>query len=222
MEASMATYVTIKKRTAYLMGESDYTTTGTDKTIRENHILHSIQDIINAFPFSWNLATEDLTLSSGTSNLASDYNPKWHLADARIENSGSGDDDVFTEVSVADRDNYDTDAGAYVYWITYDAANEVYVFNSNKSSGTVTVYYYFFPADLSADDDVCVIPDAEAVAYLAAAKMWLGDERNIKLQQNFEAEAARRIQQMYSTDQSFGPTYKQGTPVDYNSDLRGA
>jgi len=217
----MATYVTIKKRTAYLMGESDYTTAGDDKTIRENHINHAVQDIVNAYRFSWNLKTEDLTLSSGTSNLAEDYNPKWHLIDARIVNSGSGDDDIFSEVSIADRDNHDTDDSDYVYWITYNTTSERYIFNSNKSSGTVTIYYYFFPADLSANDDVCVIPDAEAVAYLAAAKMWLGDERNDKLQKNFEQEAALRIQQMYKTDQSFGPTYTQGSPVDYNSDLKG-
>lgn len=222
MEALMATFTTIQKRTAYLMGESDYTTSNDDKTFRDDHINQSIQDIINAYPFSWNVTSEDLTLSSGTSNLATDYNPKWHLKDARIENSGTSDDDIFTEVPITDRDNADTDNGVYAYWITYDNSTKRYIFNSNKSSGTVTVYYYFLPETLSSDSDVSVVPDAEAVAYLAAAKMWLGDERNEKLQKNFEQEAALRIQQMYKTDQSFGPVYTQGSVVDLNSDLRGS
>ncbi len=194
------TFSAIQARFLYLIGETDTTQV---TAIHKSHINTFVRDITNAFPFSWNLKTADLTLTSGTADLASDHNQNWHLADARITGSSANDDNIFMEIDVKDRDNYDADS--YVYWITWDTSGEKFIFNSHTQTGTVTIYYYFEPADLSADADVCIVPDGEAVAYGAASKNWIGDERNVALKQEYSKEASSRIQRMYNSDVAFGP-----------------
>lgn len=213
----MATYVQIKRRTAYLRGETDYTTSSAN-TVIDDHINATIQDAVNLYPYSFTLSTSTLTLSSGTANLPTDYNPKWHLKDARIVNSSQADDSIFTEIDPVDRDLYaDSD---YVYWITYNSSTQRYIFNTLTQTGSVAIYYYALPTNLSSDSDVCVIPDAEMVAYGAAGKMWVGDERNTELATMYENEYRQRAQALYHADQSFGPVESQGTIIRMNSRLR--
>ena len=196
-------YQTIRKRTAYLRGETDYTTS-TANTVINDHINYEIKEICNQFPFSWNLTSADLTLSSGVATMPTDYNPKWRIYDARIVGSNKMDDTKFSEIPIENRDDYQNTS---VYWMTYDTTAETYIFNTPTQSGTVTIYYYFIPADLSADADVCLVPDGEAVAYGAASKMYIGDERNIELKKDYGMEAQRRIQALWSGDNMFAPTY---------------
>jgi len=207
------TFLQIYSRMLYLIGETDVTSI-TD--VQKSHINAFVQDITNAFPFSWNLTTADLTLAAGVANLPVNYNPNWHLQDARVVVS-SANDYIFTEIDPVDRDKYTTTD--YVYWITFDTSTNNYVFNSLTQTGTVTIYYYFTPATMTLDANVCVVPDGEAVAYGAAAKNWVGDERNEKLQKNYEQEAATRIQRMYNNDLSFGPKYLEYSKISDNSSL---
>jgi len=67
--------------------------------------------------------------------------------------------------------------------------------------------------------EVCLVPDGEAVAYLAAAKMWIGDERNQALKADYEQEATARISQMYTQDINNGPTFYPRSLVADNSQL---
>jgi len=146
--------------------------------------------------------------------LPSTYNPKWHINDARIVNSPSSDN-IFTEIDVTERDNYsDTD---YVYWITYSAGD--YIFNTPTQSGTVVIYYQILPADLSADADKCIVPDAECVAMLAGAKHFLGEDQDEKLKQLYEQEANKKIQAMYTQDLNFGPKIYEYSKISQNSSL---
>ncbi len=210
-----STYLQIRKRTQYLRGESD--TAG--ETVINDHIQSAIRDILNTFPFSWNLATDDLTLSSGVASLPADFNPIWGLYDARIVGDSTSDDNIFTPLNIKDRDSYDS--ASYTYWLTYDTTTNRYIFNTKTQSGTVTIFYYFYPDDLSLDADVCIIPDWEAVAYLAASKMWVGDERNIPLKQDYQAEARGRVQALYNNDLMFGPVDRQLSIVSLNSEIDG-
>ena len=211
----MATFSDIIKRVYYLRGDADYTTASTDLTIIKSHINYAIKDILNVYPFSWDLKTADLTLSSGAANLPTDYNPRWRICDARITGSTAGDDYIFDEIDLISRDNYcSTD---YKYWLTNNAGT--YIFNTPVQTGTVTIYYYTLPTDLSSDNEVCLVPDGEAVAYLAAAKMWIGDERNQALKADYEQEATARISQMYTQDINNGPTFYPRSLVADNSQL---
>lgn len=188
------TFLEIQNRFLALVDESTISST------HKSHINYSIKDILNAFPFSWDIATSDLTVASGVANLPSDYNPKWRIYDARIVNSSTGDDYVYTEIDIKDRDKYSSTD--YIYWITYSSGN--YVFNTH-SDGTVTIYYYTLPTDLSADSDVCIVPDGECVAMLAAAKHFLGEDQDKDLKELYEKDADRRIKALYSQDLNFGP-----------------
>lgn len=211
----MATFSEIQTRFLYLIGESS---TSSITAIHKSHINYAVKDICNAFPFSWNLKTDTVALSSNVGNLPTDFNPKWGLIDVRVVDTTSYyDDDIFTQVAVTDRDNYST--SDHTYWITYDTSTNRYVFNSMHDNATVTIFYNFIPADMSGDSDVCVVPDAEAVAYLAASKNWVGDERNQALKADYEKEAASRIQALYNQDlNNSEKTYEYSKVVD-NTDI---
>lgn len=215
---SLDTFSTLRQRVNYLIGDTSNTTAA----IIDSHINAAIADITNAYPFSWNKTTATGVIGGSapyyTFNLASDYNPKWHLDDARIQITTSvGQDHLFEEIVPQDRNNYPI--GTYKYYLTYDTSNKVYVFSTPESSGSVLYFYYFKPVILSNPADSCIIPDTEAVCYLAASKNWLTDERNQALTQLYKQEASTRIQSMWATDNSFGPTPSEGSVVDYNAYL---
>lgn len=206
-------YLQVRTRTQYLRGEED--TYG--DTVINDHIQYAILDILNEYPFSWDITSANLTLSSGIASLPSTYNPKWKIKDARITVSSTQDDHVFTEINIDDRDKYSS--SDYVYWITYSAGT--FTFNTPVQTGTVAIYYYYNPAAMSGDSDACIVPDGEAVAYLAASKMYVGDERNIEMKEDYKKEAKDRVQSMWIADNMFGPTITEGSVLDYNSQLTG-
>jgi len=196
----MKTFGDVQQRYNYLIGES----TSTADDAGKSHINWAILDIVNRYPFNWNIATADLTLSAGVASLPADYNANYKLKDARIvTSSGADDDNVFTMIDVSERDQY-TESD-YVYWITYNSLANEYTFNSPTRSGTVPIYYYFVPSELSSTADYCIVPDAESVAYLAAAKNWVGDERNTQLQLDYIAEADKRIECMRINNLAIDP-----------------
>ena len=203
-------YSDLKQRYQDLIGDSD----GTIDAFGGRNINNAIKDILNRYKFSWDLTTASLTLTAGVSNLPTTYNPTFHLEDARIVASSTNDDNVFSEIDIADRDSYSTDD--YVYWITWDATNHVYVFNSLTQTGTVVIYYYIIPATLTADADYCIIPDLEAVSYLAASKNWIGAERDAELKAVYEQAADRYIQALYLRDLQNGPLFTISSLVSYN------
>ena len=188
------TFTVLSQRYLDLIGDSD----GTIDDFGKRNINLAIKDILNRYNFSWSLATDDLTLSSGTADLPSDYNQTWGFADARIVVSGDGGDHAFTKINIADRDSYSSDN--YVYWITYSTTGDKYVFNSKTLTGTVTVYYSTLPADLVNTTDPTIIPDTEAVCYLAASKNWVGSERDIELEREYKNVSDQLITAMYLRD----------------------
>lgn len=214
MAGSLPTLSYARQRFQYLRGETDYTTT--DATI-DSHLDAAQKDILNAYPFSFSIATTTGTLSSGSFNLAADYNPRWGLHDARIVNSSTGDDSVFKQIPITDRDSYSTDS--YVWWPVYSTASNVYQFKTLTQSGTVTYYYHFLPNTLTAASDSAaqavylVVPDAELVALMAVAKMWLGDERNQQYMRDFLTQAELRLKALWSQDVAFGAQYDMFGPA---------
>jgi hypothetical protein len=207
----MATYLQIRKRVAYLRGETDFTT-GSNNDAINAHIQAAILDICNAHNFSWNQAPLTLTVTAGTVNLPTDYNQQWKVP---YVDDGT---QPYAEIPVESKLNFSD--GDRRFYILYDNTNKVYTLKSPTLSASLTGYYYFIPADLTADGDVCVVPDGEAVAYLATSKMWISDERNIELKREYEAEAQTRIDKMYAKDLMEGPVYTQGSVIDYNYRLR--
>ena len=185
----------------------------------QQHILAAVQDIVLIRPWTWTLTKgSNLSLSSGTASLATDFNPKWGVVDARVVTTGSGNDSVFTRIAIEDKDKYTSDD--YVYWVTWNTSTERYIFNSLTQTGTVEYYYHIFPANLSAGATLCIVPDSEAVAYLAASKMWIGDERDVKLQQVYSQEAASRIRSLVAADAAVEfDQYDVNSVVSQNSNL---
>jgi len=192
--ATFPTYATISQRVLDLIGQPS----GTINAFNIRNINNAVNDILNKYNFSWNLKTADLTVVNGVADMPADWNPKWGIADARITASAQLDDSVFTQISIYDRDNYSADE--YVYWLTVDVANNKTIFNTISDDCTVTIYYNFIPADMSDDADVCVVPDIEAVSYLAASKNWIGSERDTELKREYEQMAKQYIDALYFRD----------------------
>lgn len=214
---SLDTFSTLRQRTNYLIGDTSATT----QAIIDSHINSAIKDICNAYPFSWNVKQTTGSISGSAPyysfNLAADYNPKWRLQDARIITTSVGGDSIFQEIVPQDRDNWPT--STYRYYTLFDTATNLNVFWTPEISGTVTYQYNFQPVTLSAASDTCIIPDSEAVCYLAASKNWITDERNQALAATYKQEASTRIQSLWQADNAFGPVPSEGSIVDYNQYL---
>lgn len=199
----MPTFLQLKNATANQLGKSDG---GTANTIRDNHINDVIRnEIADVFPFSWLRKTNSsISLdSSGQSDLPSDYNPNHKLYDLRKVVSGSGGDTQFTEVNRELFDRYGS--GTYKYYIDYNTGTNLYRLNTTQVSITAQVTYYHRPAAMTADADVCVVPDQDVIAYLAAARYWLSSERDETNHDRFKALGNQRLQQLVLNDKRSNP-----------------
>jgi hypothetical protein len=191
-------YLELRTRTQYLRGEED--TAG--ETIINNHIKYAILDIINKYPFSW--SKSQLKTQSTNTNLPSDYNPKWGV---QVNDT----DGEWTRIEP--EQSYLYEDGDHVFWITYESDN--HKINAH-STETVTITYHANPTALSLDADVCVVPDGEAVAYLAASKSYIGDERNVELKREYQKESDDRVISMWQSDGMFGTQITTTSSVDTN------
>jgi len=192
------TYLELRTRTQYLRGEED--TAG--ETVINSHIQYAILDILNRYPFSW--ANAEDTISDGDT-LPTDINRKWGVV---VKNS---DGVEFTEILPSDQDSNSSD---YVFWLS---GGKFYT----HSSDTLKIFYNYIPTALSGDSDVCIIPDGEAVAYLAASKMYIGDERNKELKDDYKKESNDRVMLMIQADSIYGPLVTERSVLDYNSQITG-
>jgi len=207
MASILPTFATLQQRYNDLVGED---TTSTADDVGQRHINRAITDILNTHPFSWALKTTTLTLATGTASLPTDYNPLWGLNDARIVVAGQDTDSVFTVIDREDRDNFAT--GDYVYYIDYNSSSDIYTFNTLTQTGSVVIYYYTISTDLTVTTQKCIVPEIEAVCYLAAAKNWIGNERNSELADIYKKEALERIEALYIKDQKGESSIKKKLP----------
>jgi hypothetical protein len=211
---AIATRGDIETRYEYLIGNTDTTA----DALGVSHIQATAQDILNTFPFSWNRTTENITLAAGRAEMPADWNPIWGVEDARVVNAGNNNDDLYGGVTMTDRD---ADSNFY-YWVTYDTSAQKYYFNTKTQTGTIALTYFFQHPTLSATTIKCIIPDTECVAYGAAAKNWVADERNQSLKNDYYTEYNRRVGAMYRSDLQFGPTLKARSLVSDNPQLTGS
>jgi hypothetical protein len=192
----MAIYSTLKKYTAYLMGETDYATS-TGNEIRNESINMARSELYNEYPFIWTRSAETLTLSSGVSDLNSAYNPIFGLE--RVEDS---DGNKYKRIHPSEQSNYDGDTD-YYYWIDYNTSTSKYRFNTGSSATTIYVVYHILPTDLSDDGDKDLCPDPMAIAYLSAAKTWLATEVDETNHDRMMAKYQERKQKLISQDKKY-------------------
>jgi len=208
------TYATLKRLVANTIGRTDNTTAN---TIRDNAINDAITQIVNEYKFSWLMKKGTGTIASNEMDLASDYNASHGLETVYSPATGEGNDDIYVAVGMQEKDNYSS--SDYIYWLTWDSTSEVHVLNSNQSADAIEYYYYFTPAELSADTDVCIVPDPQAVVYLAVSKWWLGKERDEDNSDRFYTKYEARMQKMIQNDQKNNTkrrALKSMIPGEYN------
>lgn len=213
-----STFLQLKNETANRSGRTDG---GTANTIRDNAINNSIRFTIgDAYPFSWlRVTTTVATDTNGDADLPATYNPTHKLQPGwvRVVGSGSYDDTVLGEVPLEVFDRYDS-AGQNRFYIDYNTSTNVFRIRSTEPSVTITITYVQRLAELSADADVCIVPDSECVSLLASAKVWLAKERDETNHDRDNALGLQRLNQMILNDKRANPL----RPVrssPYNVDL---
>lgn len=216
----MATYLDEKNLTATLLGSTDG---GTDagNQIRNASINAARRWVVNKYPFSWLIKTDDITITSNQGDMPSDYNPTHIIKDARVETTGSNNDTIYRQVPIESRD--DT-SGQNIFWMTYESGT--YKINTSLDSGTLTIYYFHMPDDLSDDTDVEIITDIDAVCYKAAATTFLGEERQNEIYDKYSAIAEQRIAEMILADKRANPMpivddFAEVFDNEYNTPTRG-
>lgn len=104
------------------------------------------------------------------------------------------------------RESFDAfGAGTFRYYIDYNTSTNRYRLNTTDPSVTLQVTYYHVPATMTADADVCVVPDQDVVAYLAAARYWLSSERDETNHDRFKTLGNQRLQQLVLDDKKANP-----------------
>lgn len=197
------TFAYVQERYQILKGDDS---TLTADTTGKSHINAAQGDVAGAHPFTWTKVTTTGTLTAGVFTLPTNYNPEFSIPYAAIDG---------VELTGKDPKSFAEDGGSFGFHVSYDAATNTFIFNCQTTTGTVDYQYHATPAELTLDADVCPVPDAECVAYLAAAKNWIGTERNQQLKADYQAEAERRIKEMVQKDAAFGPVYQEGSVLDY-------
>jgi hypothetical protein len=198
------TFADLQERYQILSGDSSTLTT--DAT-GDSHINAAYLDISRAYPFSWLRTEVTATLSAGDITLPATYYRGFRIEYARI---------VDGEELVEKDAKGMQDGGSNGYIITYAPSTDTYTFTCQTLTGSVLYYYFAIPTALSLDADICIVPDSEAVAYLAVAKSWIGSERNVELKREYQKEADDRIKAMIQQDAAFGPVISVDNIASYN------
>jgi hypothetical protein len=197
----MATFLQLKNATANQLGKSDG---GTANTIRDNHINDVVRnEIADAYPFSWARVSTTLSIdTAGQSDLPADYNPSHKMYDARVVTSGYGNDTIYYEVQ---REVFDSIGATNYFFIDYNTSTNRYRVNARATSVTLTIVYYAKPTAMTADTDVCIVPDQDVIAFLAAARYWLSSERDETNHDRFQALGNQKLQQLITNDKKANP-----------------
>ena len=127
-----------------------------------------------------------LTVSGGVTDLPDDFIQVYD------EYSVTKDGAV---VGIIASDQADLFSGS-VFWITGNQ-KDGYVFNA-KEDGDYTVWYTFRPENMVANDDVCIIPDIEAVVSYAYGMLRKSETDPLGDASASLDETERRIAQMNS------------------------
>jgi hypothetical protein len=157
-------------------------------------------EIANYYPFTWLRKSTSLTIDgSGQSDLPADFNIT-HKIPSLIDSNNQ----VYQEVDVTTYN--DTTVGSVnIYYIDYNTSTDRWRVNSKTVSTTLTCVYYYIPAELTADADVCVVPDPDAVIYLAAARVWIGIYFDETDHDRFQALGTQRLDLMVARDKRARP-----------------
>lgn len=198
----MPTFLQEKNAVANILGKTDGTT---PVVIRDNAINDVRQnEIANYYPFSWLRGSNTVTTdASGQADLPTDFNPTHKPKDVRIESTGQGGDNVFTQCNIEEFDLLNADQ--FRYFIDYNSDTNLWRINTHNPSESIRIVYYKIPSTLVNDTDIDMIPDLKVIAYLAASTYWLSSERDETNSDRFRALGEARLQNLVIRDKRSQP-----------------
>lgn len=138
-------------------------------TLRDNAILDAVKQIYQEAQFSWLRKLTTLTVTAGVADLPADYSVSYGLRTVY-----DADKNEYTPIDEGEIPWLT--ASDYRYWITWDATDENWVFNTNQTTATLTAWYTIEPAEMSDNTDTTPIPDPWAIVFLATALWWSAAE----------------------------------------------
>jgi hypothetical protein len=182
------TFLQEKQSVSNTLGRTDGATAN---TVRDNAINEVRYEIANTYPFSWlETPTTVVTDANGQVDLPADFNIVHKPKDVRI---GS---EVLVHIDKQQSD----DVSIPWYFVDYNSSTSKWRLNTNQASSSVDIIYYQIPAELTTDAQVDIIPDLTIIKYLAAARYWLGSERDETNHDRFETLGQQRLRVMINID----------------------
>lgn len=181
---------------SFLEGNQSVPASGIDDW--KSFVQSSLEEAWIRFPWDFARVTDTLTINNGSSPLPDDIAPGTRL-DVRQVVSGSGDDQIYTEIPYGEQDEYSQ--GSYRYWIT--GASPDLAINTKETPGTLTIQYTSLAPVLS-DGDTAPFPDPMIIA--------LGARRYVRASENPQADISQEEQVFQARLEELWSQYNRNKP----------
>jgi len=191
MSYSKTTYNDLKLSLAYRYGETAVPSSGDSN--RNFWLNKAVQYMADKLGLK---KSTSITVSSGEGTLPDDFKIPLLVIDSN--------DVVYKHINP--QDNIIYDSNDVVYWITGNH-KDGYTLNTN-SDDTFTVWYQFFPDDMSSASDICIIPDGEAVVAYAYGMLRKSETDPLGDATSALSEAESRLAKMLYNEKARGQSLR--------------
>lgn len=195
----MATLLMVKNYVARQRNNSDG---ATPDATRDGLINEAFKEVYSSRRWSWLKKKATLTVSSNEATLPVDFNKLYEPIEIWAESNGKIE---FTQVELSDLANFDTDSNVYAL----DTENSKIVFKTLLTSVYMNYTSEFtdYALDGSDDSDTLLIPNYDAVKYLALSMYWMSQERATGKQQLYFDNYQRALNDLRKKDRVIGAKY---------------
>lgn len=203
MSYSKTTFSNLQLSLAYRYGENAIPSSGTSN--RNFWLNKAVQYMTDKLGLK---KSATVTVSSGTGSLPTDYKDPVQVINSNDVEYKRVNQELYNDYSSSDT----------VYCITGNHKDGWTL--KVPSDGDYTVYYHFFPEDMSDDSDICIIPDGEAVVAYAYAMLRKSETDPLGDAGDALAEAEQRLTDMiYNQQRQDRPLkFRILDSVNYDSD----
>lgn len=199
----MAILLDVKNYVARQRNNSDG---ATPDATRDGLINEAFKEVYNARRWTWLEKKATLTITSGEANLPADFNKLYDpikIWSYDAQDTTSKID--FKQVSIDDLNSYTSDGNIFAL----DTENGKLLFKTLETTVFMlyTSEFTDYAMDGSNDSDTLLIPNYDAVKYLALSMYWMSQERATGKQQLYFDNYQRALNDLKKQDRVVGVRY---------------
>jgi hypothetical protein len=199
----MATLLDVKNYVAWQRNNTDG---ATPDSTRDGLINEAFKEVYNARRWTWLKKKATLTISSNEASMPVDYNKLYEPIEIwNYDSTDTTAKNAFTQVDISDLSSYASDANVYAI----DHENSKILFKTLETSVFMNYTSQFtdYALDGTQDSSVLLIPNYDAVKYLALSMYWMSQERATGKQQLYFDNYQRALSQLKKQDRVVGVRY---------------